>query len=102
MLPGMLVLDPIAEILKEYPSPVKSSYHHDGNSDFLMGVIDPRGQHTKLIAAISSPPPGGAPPRAATLCPDLEAMVRALRDSELLAVSAIPRSCIINRYEIYE
>ncbi len=98
---GIELLDPLVEILKQYPSPLTSSYHHDGTPDFLLGVVDPVRQAAKLTELIRIPPPGGATARAASLCPELEAMVRVLRDSELLATAAIPVSCIINRYEIF-
>ena len=99
---GLTVLDPIQEILKAFPSPLNgATYQHDGNTDFLMGIIDPRGMATSLTTHIKTPPPGGATPRPANLTSELETIVRALRDSELLAIGAIPTNCITNRYEVY-
>ena len=99
---GLVVLDPLFEIAAAVPSPLNAaSYQHDGLPDFLMGVLDPVAMRHHLAAQIKHPPPGGATPRAANLTPELETLVRALRDAEILAVGTIPASCVVNRYSVF-
>ena len=101
---GLTIIDPACEIL------VKSGagdpltglpYQHNGFPDFLAGVIDPRSMRDHLLKTIGQPPPGGGTPRAALLTNELETIVRALRDAELLAIGTLPSSCVINRYPVY-
>ncbi|MDG4603388.1 MAG: hypothetical protein P9C48_09030 [Defluviicoccus sp.] len=40
-------------------------------------------------------------PRAPNLSPELETLVRALRDAEILAVGNVPASCVRSRYEVW-
>jgi hypothetical protein len=98
---GLTVLDPLSEIAGAVPSPLSAiSYQHDGLPSFLMGVLDPVSMNHHLTTPIQHPPPGGAAPRAANLTPELETLVRALRDAELLAVGTIPAGCVVNRYSV--
>ena len=53
-----------------------------------------------LDTPIMQPPRGGGTVRSANLMPQLEALVRALRDSEILAVGNIPASCVIFRHPV--
>ncbi len=98
---GFSVLDPIREILEPFKSPLDGSgYQHDGHSDFLIGVID--GSNIACLhKAIFAPPPKVVSSKAANLSPELEAIVCALRDAELLAVGSIPKNYITKRYEIF-
>ncbi len=99
---GLAILDPLSEIAAAVPSPLHSaSYQHDGLPDFLMGVLDPATMGHHLTTPIKHPPPGGATPRAANLTPELETLVRALRDAEILAVGTIPASCVVHRYPVF-
>jgi hypothetical protein len=99
---GLAVLDPLSEIAAAIPSPLSgASYQHDGLPTFLMGVLDPAAMGHHLTAPIKHPPPGGATPRGANLTPELETLVRTLRDAEILAVGTIPAGCVVNRYSVY-
>ncbi|HEX4630368.1 MAG TPA: hypothetical protein VH188_05335 [Chthoniobacterales bacterium] len=99
---GLQILDPLLELLQKFNCPIDgATYHHDGNPDFLIGVIDRTNYQACLDRPIQSPPPGGATARPANLCPELETIVRALRDAELLAVGIIPRECVVTRYEVF-
>lgn len=99
---GLTVLDPLSEIAAAVPAPLSAiSYQHDGLPAFLMGVLDPVSMSHHLTAQIKQPPPGGAAPRAANLTPELETLVRALRDAEILAVGTIPTGCVVNRYSVF-
>jgi hypothetical protein len=77
-----------------------SHYQHDGEPDFLIGVVNPSKYRTTLTKLVKTPM-RGATPRPARLSEELETIVRALRDAELLAVGAIPTTCIVNRHNVY-
>jgi hypothetical protein len=99
---GLAVLDPIREIVSNAPNHMSgNSYHHDGQQTFILGVASPTAMKSYQTQPVIHPPPGQGTPRAANLSIWVEAMVRALRDSEVLAVGAIPRSYITNRYDVY-
>lgn len=99
---GLEVIDPTYSILSEIAvDPLKGlPYQHDGHQDFLIGVIQPRTMAKCLHKEISHPPPGGAVPRNANLSPELETIVRVLRDSELLVSGTIPSKCVIKKYDV--
>jgi hypothetical protein len=98
---GLVVLDPVCEIAQSAPSPLSAvSYQHDGLPDFLIGVVDPRAMGHLLATPIKHPPPGGATARPANLSAELETLVRALRDAEILAVGTIPAACVTQKYPV--
>ena len=95
------VIDPVIEIARGLPKPhAELSYQHDGGPRFLMGVIDPVRMGHFLRDWRILPPRGGGTPRPANLSIHLEAMVRALRDSEVLVQGNVPAAFVRNRYEI--
>ncbi len=100
---GVTILDPTWEVAKHNGNPFASpSYQHDGAQSFLLGVVDP----VMMGAYLSAPCPqpriaAGGTVRAPNLSLELETMVRALRDSELVVVGNIPRSCVSNRFDEY-
>jgi hypothetical protein len=99
---GVTVIDPVALVAANHSNPLVSpSYHHDGDMEFLLGVIDP----VKMVAYLNNPirvPPGSAPtPRPANLSLQLETYVRTLRDAEVLVLGAIPNTHVVNRYDVY-
>nr|WP_294528030.1 hypothetical protein [uncultured Rhodopila sp.] len=90
---GFDVVDPVAEIAYINRNPLKSTYAHDGDQDFLLGVVNPaRFAHHRT--ALTKRPGPWATPRPANLSLELEAMVRALRDSEVLVIGHIPAACV--------
>src|ERR1051326_30419 len=96
--PGVVVFDPVREIVTSLPGPLSGmAYQHDGFPDFLLGVVDPKTMGHLLSKHVMQPPPGGATRRSAHLSPELETIVRALRDSEILVCGTIPVSCIKRR-----
>jgi len=100
--PGLQVLDPVKNLAAALPDPLhRVSYQHDGLPDFLHGVISRGKMKTFLDTTIKQPPPGEGTPRPATLSLQLETLIRAMCDAEILAIGAIPSSCVRNRYEVY-
>jgi len=93
--------DPIKQLATHLPAPLAAAYQHDGQPNFLLGVVDPLGMKPYLSAPYVQPPPAGGTPRPPTLTIELETLVRALRDAEILAVGAVPAACVTFRYDGY-
>lgn len=95
------LLDPIVEIASQLQSPYEwKSYHHDGEGSFLLGVVDPLG-HCAALRTPARFPPGQTPtPRAPQLHTELEAMVRSLRDAEVLAEGSIAKQQVVARWKV--
>lgn len=100
---GVVLLDPIKEVADELPKPLEPtpSYQHDGGPDFLLGVVNPANMPAFLTAPYPQPPPGGGVVRPPNLSIDVETLVRALRDAEILAIGSIPAHCIRRRIDVY-
>jgi len=95
------VIDPVIEIARTLPNPESSlSYQHDGSPGFLLGVVDPHHMGHYLKQLRSVPPGTGGTPRPANLSPQLEALVRTLRDAEILVQGAVPAALVRNRIEV--
>ena len=95
------VLDPVKEIARTLPSPYdRLSYQHDGDPRFLLGVVDPIHMRHHLEAWRPQPPDTGGTPRPANLSPQLEALVRVLRDAEILVVGSVPAALVRNRHQV--
>jgi hypothetical protein len=78
------------------------SYHHDGTADFLLGVIDPNTMAAHLNAVIRTPKGSAPTPRPAKLTIELETIVRALRDAEVLVRGVISNADVtIIRHEVW-
>lgn len=99
---GLRVIDPLAEIASNNVNPLISpSYHHDGGPNFLLGVVDPVSHRSFLTAPVVTPPGMGGIARSPNLSLELEAMVFALRDAEILVVGQLPRALVINRFDVH-
>lgn len=107
---GLELVDPVSFIARIFPPPTAdSSYYHDGDHTFLLGVVNERWVRTAAALStavaptqyVRQPPSAQATPRAPNLSPELETMVRALRDAEILAVGNVPASCVCSRYEVW-
>jgi hypothetical protein len=99
---GVEVRDPVAEVARINSNPLISpSYHHDGDMNFLLGVVNPTAMAVHLTPPIRQPPGGTGTSRAANLSIELETFVRALRDAEVLVVGTIPATCVIDRNDVY-
>jgi hypothetical protein len=96
------LIDPVIEIAASLPAPSQNfSYQHDGGPDYLLGVTAPERYPAILTRPYRQAPPGEGAPRPPLLTVELEAMVRSLRDAEILAVRQIPRFYVQNRYEVW-
>lgn len=96
------VLDPVVEIAQDLPKPWTSPcYQHDGKQSFLLGIIDPVNNLHHVQEHILTPPGTFGTPRAATLSSELEALVRALRDAEVLVMGNVPTALFRSRYDIF-
>jgi hypothetical protein len=101
--PGMTVIDPVVEVSANHNNPlIPISYHHDGTPDFLLGVVDPNGMAAHLNAPIRTPKGSTPTPRAANLTIQLETIVRALRDAEVLVAGVIRNTDVtIIRHDVW-
>ncbi len=98
---GTRLVDPIVTIASALGSPYDNrTYHHDGDSAFLLGLVDPTGHRDCLKQDVRFPPPDQGTSRAPLLHIELEALVRGLRDSEILAFGAVG-SQVRRRIEVY-
>jgi hypothetical protein len=90
---GTVVIDPMVFIASKHQNPLVSlSYHHDGDQDFLGFVAYPKA-HVGTVPH-SPRPPGmtgsGTYPVHKSI--QLEAMIFAIRDAEVLVQNSIPSS----------
>ena len=99
--PGFQFIDPVDYIASRHANPLVSTYHHDGDQSFLGIVAYPA--LSGGVPGTSPRPPGmtGATARPPNLSIQLETIVFAIRDAEVLAYGNIPASWIINRYDVY-
>jgi hypothetical protein len=99
---GLTLIEPIRDIANAFWSPTcRTRFHHDGTPKFLLGVLDPAGHASHLTAPCVLPPAGNTITKAPVLFPELQALVWALRDSEVLVLGGIPRANVITRYDVY-
>ena len=101
--PDLKLLDPVKEVAQTLPSPTSPGppYQHDGLPDFLIGIVDPRNMGHFLEQHSVQPPSSEGTPRPPNLTIELETLVRALRDAEILAHGNIPATSVKNRFEVY-
>ena len=101
--PGLHLLDPVKEVAQILPSPAIHGppYQHDGLPDFLLGVVDPGNMRRFLTQDAMQPRSSEGTPRSPNLTIELETLVRALRDAEILAHGIIPATCVKNSFDVY-
>ena len=100
---GLELLDPVKEVAKSLPSPtsIGPPYQHDGFPDFLLGIVDLSNMGHFLEQHSIQPPSSEGTPRTPNLTIELETLVRALRDAEILVYGNVPASAVKNRFEVY-
>ena len=98
---GIQFIDPVGFIAAQHANPLTSpSYQHDGDQDFLGIFAYPLASGGNL--GNSPRPPGMAgSARPPNLTIQLEAIVFAIRDAEILAYGNIPAAWIVNRYHVF-
>ena len=103
LLTGLRLLDPVKEVAQTLPSPpsLGPPYQHDGLPDFLLGVVDPGRMERFLRQQAMHPPSSEGTPRSPNLTIELETLVRALRDAEILAHGRIPATYVKNSFDVY-
>ena len=96
---GLAIFDPIHEIAEYCPPPLSNaSFQHDGDSGFLLDVLSGDIRNSTRPAPPNNIAPVSRPP---SLTPELEALVRAVRDAEVLAMSTIPGNCVTEAWAVY-
>lgn len=99
--PIKMVLDPVAAIAAEVNTPLApTSYHHNGDMTLLLGLVNELTMRRYLTRLAHEPPGSSATPAPARIDPALRAIVRALRDAEIIVLGHIPSSCIKECYAI--
>jgi hypothetical protein len=95
---GVEVIDPVFAVAAQHRNPLTSNYHHDGNQAFLLFVVDP----TKGLPPNTRSPPGltGGTPRPPTMTLELQTMVRALRDAEVIVYGTVPQAWLASKHVI--
>ncbi len=99
---GVEIVDPVKVMASQLPDVFAPPYQHDGYPDFLHGVVSPLEYRHNLERHYPQPPPAQGTPRPANLSIELETLVRALRDAELLVLGGIPATCVTNRFQVRE
>lgn len=98
---SVTVLDPIIELAKTLSLPCDTyTYCHDGDKNFLIGVADQAGMATYFGAPVRYPPGSTGPSKSANLSIQLETLVCALRDAEMLVYGTVPAKCVSGRYDV--
>lgn len=99
---GLQLLDPVKEVAQMLPDMASPGppYQHDGIPNFLLGVVDPENMSEFLEKHAPQPPSSEGTPRPPNLSIELETLVRALRDAEILALGIIPATCVRNCFRI--
>jgi hypothetical protein len=99
---GIPLIDPVDYIASRHANPLVSpSYHHDGDQGFLGIVAYPLRSGGTFGTAPRPPGMGGAGTRPPILSIQLETIVFAIRDAEVLAYGSLPSAWITNRYDVY-
>jgi hypothetical protein len=103
---GLKLLDPVKEVAMSLPNAIDVDseggypfYQHNGLPHFLLGVVG-LGDMSKFRVGRQPQPPGPGVPCPPNLTPQLEALVNALRDAEILLHGRISPSCVKNRFEV--
>jgi hypothetical protein len=100
--PGVPLIDPVDYIASRHANPLVSpSYHHDGDQRFLGLIAYPLPAGGGLGLARRPPGMSGGGPRPPYLSPQLETIVFAIRDAEILVYGNIPPAWMANRYDVY-
>ena len=100
--PGIAIIDPVDFIASRHANPLVSpSYHHDGDQDFLGFVAYP-GAYVGVVPHAPRPPGmSGAGTYPVHRSTELDTIVFALRDAEVLVHGGISKAWITIRHDIH-
>lgn len=98
---GLTLVDPLCEIAVTLNNPRLSTYHHDGNQNLLLGIVDPATMRRHLTQFVADPPNSGRIQRQPHISLETEALVRTLRDAEILVSGNIPSGCFVERHDVF-
>ena len=103
LLSNLQLLNPVHKVSRTLPSPTNPGppYQHDGLPDFLLGVVNPKNMRHFRAQYTMQPPSSHGAQRPANLTIQLETLVLALRDAEILAQGIIPADCVTNRVAVH-
>jgi hypothetical protein len=94
-----VLVDPIQELAKSFGTPFAHLfYQHNGAQDVILGLVDYATFGHVLTRHVRGP--GLSTGRVPNITDELHAIVRALRDAEVLACGAISRNCIICKHAV--
>jgi hypothetical protein len=79
---------------------VPLAYQHNGNQVYILSVVDPARFPSLLLGPAPLPPGSAAVPAPPYCSDDFQALVRALRDAEVIVSGNIPGSCFTLRHVI--
>lgn len=100
--PGIPFVDPVDFIASRHANPLVSpSYQHDGDQNFLGIVAYPLLSVGAPAKAPRPPGLGGLGTRPPNLSIELETIVFAIRDAEVLVHGSIPSGWITDRFDEY-
>lgn len=98
---NIVVLDPIRELSNNFgPPPSVVPYHHEGDQEFLLGVVSPYKYKECRMRPKRLPPGSHDLSDPANVSKQLRAITFSLRDAEVLVFGAVPKSCVTGRYDI--
>jgi len=102
---GAKFIDPAREILLDNPyvgAPGTIPTFHNGGQDLILGIADPAVHRKVLVNPPRQPGPRGhaRPTGPPIVHNELRAVIFALRDAEVLAISDVPAACITARYPV--
>lgn len=94
--PGIVLYDPIEVIAAMVPGPLANiPYHHDGSMNVIVGLAQPNTPQGQAYLSKRIMLPGGSfGVTGAKVTPELNALVRAIRDAEVLCLGTIPSGMI--------
>jgi hypothetical protein len=96
---GAVLIDPVQELASSLGAPFAHSfYQHNGAQDILLGLIDATLFGYVLKRHVRGP--GKPTSLVPKITEELLALVRALRDAEVLASSAVLRTCLIDKHSV--
>jgi len=93
------VVDPVLEVAQGQKAAKKWSTDHDGGPDLILGIA--ASSFHPAILTTNPKRRGASLARAPSITTELNALVFALRDAEILVTGGIPPACIVDRDDVW-